>query len=137
MKSIKKFLFVMAALAAVWSFVSCSSDDDDPKTIAVYENIWDSDESITFYDDGTFETIDKILGTMATGTYKGDVTKNTGADNKVTYTVKKMLDYDLKLHSIEEYVEMNGEDIKDWTDIEATIKDGTLKCHSGEYKLKK
>lgn len=37
MKSIRKILFVMAALAAVFGFVACSNDDDEPSTVAVYE----------------------------------------------------------------------------------------------------
>ena len=143
MKSIKKFLFVMAALAAVCSFVSCSSDDDGPKTVAVYEDDFLAPlyiETLTLYDDGTFKNVGTVAGekfTAATGTYKGDVTKDTDADNKVTYTVKKIMGWEFKLISIEEYVEMSGEDLKDYTDAPATIKDGVLYCKFGEYKLKK
>lgn len=151
MKSIKKFLFVMAALAAVCSFVSCSSDDDDPKTVAVYENIWNSGQSITFFDDGTFKTVqtlseDKL--TSATGTYTGDVTKDTSTDNKVTYTIKKRLGgEDLKLLSIEDWVKWSfegvdvdeteiEETIESYKDAPATIKDGVLSCVLGDYKKK-
>lgn len=143
MKSIKKFLFVMVALAAVWSFVSCSSDDDGPKTIAVYEDDFLAPlyiETLTFYDDDTFKNVGTAAGekfTAATGTYKGDVTKDTSADNKVTFTVKKMAGADSKLLSIEDYVEKIGDDIKDYTDAPATIKNGVLYCKFGEYKLKK
>ena len=41
MKGIKKYLFLLAALAAVFGFVACSDDDDDdgPATVAVYESV--------------------------------------------------------------------------------------------------
>ena len=117
MKSIKKLIFVMTALAAVFGFVACSDDDDDPSTVAVYTGKEGDNLSyvITFYDNGTFKNVLTIKevgsGTVATGTYKGDVTKDTSTDNKVTFTIKTMGGYDdetgkFSAVSIREYVKM-------------------------------
>ncbi len=78
MKSIKKYLFIMAALAAVFGFVACSDEDDDPSTVATYEAT-DEAMTLTFLDDNTWSVIGKVLGTemtMAEGTYAGDPSKN-------------------------------------------------------------
>ena len=102
MKSIKKLLFVMAALAAVFSFVACSDDDDDgPETVAVYK----ADDSgsgytdiytLTFYDDNSFSMYNafdygpeaKWSGTICTGTYTG----KPAEDGDITITVEKIAD---------------------------------------------
>ena len=102
MKSIKKLLFVMAALAAVFGFVACSNDDDDdPKTVAVYT----ADDSgsgytdictLTFYDDNSFSMYNafdygpgaKWSGIIFTGTYTG----KPAEDGDITITVKKVFD---------------------------------------------
>ncbi len=86
MKSIKKILFIMAALAATLAFVSCSSGDDDPSTVAVYKGT-DSGATvtITFYDDDTWKMVAEYEGEVlesANGTYKGDPTK----DGTITVT---------------------------------------------------
>ena len=161
MKSIKKLLFVMAALAAVFGFVACSDDDDDgPSKVAVFEDSYTVEgakctETITFYDDGTFKNVITIegvgSGTAATGTYKGDVTKDTSDDNKVTFTIKTMGGYDDETGkfvevSIREYVKMYleeatdeniDEELKYYTDAPATISGDTLECDLGDYTRKK
>ena len=70
MKSIKKLLFVMAALAAVFGFVACSNDDDGgPSRVAVYEDkatfnvdgyVVDYIQTLTFYNDNTFSWVNKM-----------------------------------------------------------------------------
>ena len=162
MKSIKKLLFVMAALAAVFGFVACSNDDDDdPETVAVYTGKDGDNLSyvITFYDDGTFKNVLTIKGVasgnVATGTYNGDVTKDTSADNKVTFTIKTMGRYDSEAKkfievSIREYVKMWFEEdeevtdtvvdgiIKDeFTDVPMPIKDGSFEYEDVTYTIKK
>ena len=151
MKSIKKLLFVMAALAAVFGFVACSNDDDDdPETVAVYtgKDVDDWSYVITFYDDGTFKNVVTIeglgSGTVATGTYNGDVNKDTSNDNIVTFTIKTMGGYSPEAGkfvavSIREYVKMDleadgeeatdediDEELKSYTDKPMTIKDGSF-----------
>ncbi len=86
MKSIKKILFIMAALAATLAFVSCSSGDDDPSTVAVYKCTEDgATVTITFYDDDTWKMVAEYEGEVVesgNGTYKGDPTK----DGTITLT---------------------------------------------------
>lgn len=148
MKSIKKFLFVMAALAAVFGFVACSDDDDDgPATVAVYElSVTGYSETLTLFDNGTFENVRTVNGknyTVATGTYDGDVKKDTSGDNETTFTVKKMAIADTstgepKLVSIEDYVEnMPGVSADYFKDMEAIISGDTLTCDLGIFTLKK
>ena len=157
MKSIKKLLFVMAALAAVFGFVACSNDDDDgPETVAVYK----ADDSgsgytdiyiLTFYDDYSFSVYnewdygsgDKWSGIGCTGTYTGDVTKDTSATNKVTYTVKKYANEKGKLVSIEDFIkeylddqatdEQVKEELKDYTNVPVTITGKMLVCDIGRF----
>ena len=94
MKGIKKYLFLLAALAAVFGFVACSDDDDDdgPATVAVYKaEVTGSTQTATFFDDGTFlvEAIIPQVGTteIAVGTYKdGD----PAADGEITLTYTKL-----------------------------------------------
>lgn len=149
MKSIKKLLFVMAALAAVFGFVACSDDDDDgPATVAVYElSVTGTgySETLTLFDNGTFENVRTVNGknyTVATGTYDGDVKKDTSGDNKVTFTVKKMAIADTstgepKLVSIEDYVEnLPGVSADYFKDMEAIISGDTLTCDLGIFTLK-
>ena len=72
MKSIKKYLFVMAALAVVLGFASCKQDSG-PSIVAEFECKTKYDTSIvTFYDDGTFsaavtESSYGVKGEFATG----------------------------------------------------------------------
>ncbi|MBD5443062.1 MAG: copper resistance protein NlpE [Treponema sp.] len=79
MKSIKKFFFVMVALATALAFVSCSNDDD-PSTVAVYKGLDDGVmTTITFYDDDTWKLVVEYEGVIehsGNGTYKGDPTKD-------------------------------------------------------------
>ena len=165
MKNIKKLLFVMAALAAVFGFVACSNDDDDgPETVAVYtgKDVDDWSYVITFYDDGTFKNVVTIeglgSGIAATGTYNGDVNKDTSNDNKVSFTIKTMGDYDSKAKkfielSIRDFVKMwleeDGEELdieevtdtvvnefieEHYTDISVSIKDGSFSYGGVTYK---
>ena len=128
MKSIKKLLFVMAALAAVFGFVACSDDDDDgPATVAVYElSVTGTgySETLTLFDNGTFENVRTVNGknyTVATGTYDGDVKKDTSGDNKTTFTVENL----------------PGVSADYYKDMEAIISGNTLTCALGIFKLKK
>ena len=166
MKSIKKLLFVMAALAAVFGFVACSDDDDDPSTVAVYTGKDGDNLSyvITFYDNGTFKNVLTIKGvgsgTVATGTYKGDVTKDTSADNEVTFTIKTMGGYDTEAKkfteaSIREYVKMMLEELSEvfgieevtdtvvnefieehFTDVPMPIENGSFEYEDVTYTIK-
>ena len=92
MKSIKKYLFLLAALAAVFGFVACSDDDDDddPSVVAKYEGQFKRDGvtvtlTLVCYVNDTFEVYSTELdGTVAEGTYDG----NPYEDDiiKVTFT---------------------------------------------------
>ena len=117
MKSIKKLIFVMAALAAVFGFVACSNDDDDgPETVAVYKADYSDKDStditiLTFYAGGSFSVYeewddgeDRWSGIGCTGTYTGDVTKNTSATNIVTCTIKEYRNENGNLVSTEDYI---------------------------------
>ena len=101
MKSIKKYLFIMAALAAVFGFVACSDEDDDPSTVAEYKNTYSPYYTylVTFLDDNTWSQAVEYNGkkeTMAAGTYKG----NPSVDGKVYITATKYLNNDNKLTEI-------------------------------------
>ena len=79
MKSIKKYLFIMAALAAVFGFVACG--DDDPSTVATYKaDATVATYTVTFYDDDTFSVVGNSLQTgdmeLAKGTYTGAPAKD-------------------------------------------------------------
>lgn len=84
MKSIKKILFIMVALATALAFVSCSSEDDDPSTVAVYKGEDNGvTMTITFLDDNTWTVKAEAPGyseTVMSGTYTGDPSK----DGKIT-----------------------------------------------------
>lgn len=86
MKSIRKYLFVMMAVAAVFAFVACGDDeDDDPTVIAMFGSTEYSkaDCVVSFLSDGTFSVSDSDpamvmlgAGTIMTGTYSGNPTQN-------------------------------------------------------------
>ena len=101
MKSIKKLLFVMAALAAVFGFVACSNDDDGgPSRVAVYtadesEGDYTDIYTLTFYDDDTFSMYHEMeyrgeewSATIFEGTYRG----NPEGNGDIYITLEKMLD---------------------------------------------
>ena len=123
MKSIRKILFVMAALAAVFGFVACSDDDDDgPLVVAMYEykDTWTAEDGTTeysdtytafFYNDGSF--IVTSVGNddegswnyiEQTGVYTGDPSK----DGTIKITVEKKNWYyddgNMKLLDIKDYI---------------------------------
>ena len=166
MKSIKKLIFVMAVLAAVFGFVACSDDDDDddddgPSKVAVYtgEGFGDLSYEITFYDDGTFKnvfTIEVGSGTAATGTYTGDVTKDTSDDNRVTFTTKTVGEYDWDAGKFTEdsirdhakmMLELWGKEVTDaavdefieerYIDRPISIEDGSFVHNGVTYTIKK
>lgn len=96
MKSIKKYLFIMAALAAVFGFVACG--DDDPSTVATYKDITGI-ETVTFLDDDTWSVSGEVLGnkmTLAEGTYTGDPAK----DGTITITMTKWMGADGEMEDI-------------------------------------
>ncbi|MDE7140063.1 MAG: hypothetical protein K2O09_04835 [Treponemataceae bacterium] len=98
MKSIKKYLFIMAALAAVFGFVACNDEDDDPSTVATYKDATGI-ETVTFLDDNTWSVSGEVLGnkmTVAEGTYTGDPAK----DGDITITMKKAMGADGKMKDI-------------------------------------
>ena len=87
MKSIKRYFFVMMAIAAVFGFVACS-DDDGASAVAVYKN--DTVNTVTFYDNDTFEVIMEVPSlsyteTEAEGTYTGDPSKDGKITMKCTF----------------------------------------------------
>ena len=150
MKGIKKYLFLMAVVAALFGFVACSSDDDGASKVAVYAS---DEETFTFYDNNTFKNVDTIKGkkyTLATGTYKGDVTKDTGDGNNVTATVKKYAYVKkgaekLTFSSIKGYAKYASktydgittkEIIEYFTDMPVTIQDGELTILEETYTKK-
>lgn len=98
MKSIKKYLFIMAALAAVFGFVACG--DDDPSTVAEYKaDYYGVTYMVTFLDDDTWSQTVEYRGekvTMAEGTYQGD----PSTDGKIYITATKSLNTDEKLTEV-------------------------------------
>ena len=94
MKSIKRYFFVMMAVAAVFGFVACSDDDDGASAVAVYKD--DTVNTVTFYDNDTFEVIMEVPSlsyteTEAEGTYTGDPSKD--GEITMTYTFINGFDY--------------------------------------------
>lgn len=92
----------MAALAAVFGFVACSDEDDDPSTVAEYKATYSSYTLlVTFLDNGTWSQTSEYLGknktTMAEGTYRGDPSADNG---EIYITPTKYLDSDNKLTEI-------------------------------------
>ena len=84
MKSIKKYLFIMMALAAVFGFVACSDDDDDRESV-VYEDA-SGYNAFTFYDDLSF-VLRNNLADMEL--YSGTWDRGSSA-SKITLTVTKI-----------------------------------------------
>ena len=146
MKSIRKILFVMAALAAVFGFVACSNDDDEPSAVAVYEckSTWKEGDvecytiyTVSFYDDNTYTVTsvykddeDSWNYTVQKGVYTGDPSK----DGTIKMTVTKIADWDddgnVKL------VDVPEEDKKYYTDIEITISGETATIDGDKYTKK-
>ena len=91
MKSIKKFLFVMVALATALAFVSCSNDDDDePSTVAVYKADDDGEVStVTFLDNNTWTWKIELAG-QSTDAYAGTFSGDPSKDSEITITPTKM-----------------------------------------------
>ena len=90
MKSIKKILFIMVALATALAFVSCSngSDDGDDGVVAVYKSS-SGYYTVTFFDDHTWTMDITSEGETikdAAGTYEGDPSKDGELKLKMTKT---------------------------------------------------
>lgn len=97
MKSIKKFLFVMVALAAALAFVSCNDDDDDDGVVAVYKFSDDGlSLKITCFDNGKWEMIEDASGAEPEmwGIYEGDPSND--GEVKITVTGSADGSYDEK-----------------------------------------
>ncbi|MBD5411993.1 MAG: hypothetical protein HDR51_04505 [Treponema sp.] len=95
MKSIKKFLFVMVALAAALAFVSCSNDDDG--VVAVYKfSEGGLSLKITCFDNGKWEMIEDAPGAEPEmwGIYEGDPSND--GEVKITVTGSADGSYDEK-----------------------------------------
>lgn len=101
MKGIKKYLFIMAALAAVFGFVACDNDEEEDNIVAVYTATMTEDGiamlvTMTFYGDNTFlatYTVMSITVTGMVGTYTGIPSK----DGRIIMTIEKMINDDLVL----------------------------------------
>ena len=90
MKSIKKFLFVMVALATALAFVSCNDDDDEPSVVAVYKADDDGEVStVTFLDNNTWTWKIELAG-QSTDAYAGTFSGDPSKDNTITITPTKM-----------------------------------------------
>ena len=111
MKSIKKFLFVMVALATALAFVSCNDDDDEPSTVAVYKADDDGEVStVTFLDNNTWTWKIELAGQskdVYAGTFSGDPSK----DSEITITPTKAIGKDIPpdYQEEEKLVIANGE----------------------------
>ena len=111
MKSIKKFLFVMVALATALAFVSCNDDDDEPSTVAVYKADDDGEVStVTFLDNHTWTWKIELAGQskdVYAGTFSGDPSK----DSEITITPTKAIGKDIPpdYQEEEKLVIANGE----------------------------
>ncbi|MDE7140246.1 MAG: hypothetical protein K2O09_05770 [Treponemataceae bacterium] len=96
MTGIKKYLFIMAALAAVFGFVACGNDEEEDNIVAVYTATMTEDgiavtETMTFYGDNTFLVTDSAMSITVTevvGTYTGDPSK----DGRIIMTIEKIND---------------------------------------------
>ena len=126
MKSIKKYLFMLMALAAVFGFVACSNDDDDdgPSTVAVYKATttgvdWSVTYTAKFFEGGTFAVDSSSQGhsiTAMTGTYTGDPSK----DGEITMTYEFIGNYEYN----KDFYDLEGIELN--KPVTVTIKDG--KC---------
>lgn len=132
MKAIKKLALVLAALATVFAFASCSDDDDDDDDGPAVVTTWAKTESgtdegtsyndtvtIYFYEDGTFKIVNSgnygneysYSDTEATGTYTGDTTQASATiEAKVTKIAKYMISD--KEEESTELVENTSDDYK-------------------------
>ena len=117
MKGIKKYLFMLMALAAVFGFVACSDNDDDdyvPLPVAVYKAVesFFEDETfihtLTFLNNGSF-TISEYCeeeGPYTYLTYMGTYTGKPAEDGEIVMTITHWLnDYDLLAPVTEEMKE--------------------------------
>ena len=118
MKSIKKLIFVLAALTAVFGFVACSDDDDDGGSSAVvFVATVDGASATVTFDGGDFKAVLNVPGNsyeLASGTYTGDPSK----------------DGDITL----KYAKMSGMTITRTETV--TIKNGKVTVNGTEYTRK-
>lgn len=141
MKGIKKYLFMLMALAAVFGFVACSDDDDDdgPSKVAVYVGQEEPEEggnyisksTFYFYSDESFERYgywwDEEDGDdtypQAKGTYTGEPAK----DGEITITITHIVDDDDK------WVPVPEEMKEYYPDKKITISGGTFTYNDMKY----
>lgn len=84
MKSIRKYLFVMMAIAAVFGFVACSDDEDDRESVVYVDK--NGYNAFTFYDDDSFVLRNEYADMeLYSGTYSESATSY-----KITLTVTKV-----------------------------------------------
>ena len=132
MKGIKKYLFMLMALAAVFGFVACSDNDDDdyvPLPMAVYKADATNDEetliyTLTFLSNGSFtiseywkDKEDPYSYPETYLTYMGTYTGKPAEDDEIVMTITHLLnDYDLLAPVPEEMKEY-------LSDMKVTISD--------------
>ena len=141
MKGIKKYLFMLMALAAVFGFVACSDNDDDddgPSRVAVYEAQEESEEGenyikksiFTFYNNGSFERSGYERDEDTWPEDKGTYTGKPAEDGEITITITHWVDDDGK------WVPVPESQKEYYSDQKITISDGTFIYGSWEYVKK-
>lgn len=141
MKGIKKYLFMLMALAAVFGFVACSDDDDDDDGLVAvyvmqkngkYEDGSDyiSKSTFYFYSDGSFERYgywwDEEDGDDTYPQDKGTYTGKPAEDGEITVTVTHIVDDDDKWVPV-------PEDQKEYYSKKIPISDGTFTYNDMEF----
>ena len=131
MKGIKKYLFMLMALAAVFGFVACSDNDDDdyvPLPVAVYKaNVTEYGDTgaytLTFLSNGSFTiyeswTDEDYPYPETYLTYMGTYTGNPAEDAEIGMTITHILyEYD--------FLTPVPEEMKEYlSDIKVTISGG-------------
>ena len=144
MKGIKKYLFMLMALAAVFGFVACSGDDDDdgPSRVAEYVAQEEPDEgenyvkksTFYFYSDGSFKRYgywwDEEDGAETWPEDKGTYTGKPAEDGEITVTVTHWADDDGKWVPV-------PEEMKDsLSEQKIEISGGTFTYDSWKYVKK-
>ena len=140
MKGIKKYLFMLMALAAVFGFVACSDDDDDDGPVAVYVaqkngkyddgSDYIGKSTFYFYSDGSFERYeywwDEEDGEDTWPEYKGTYTGEPAKDGEITITVTHWVEKG------DEWVPV-PESQEEYYSKKITISDGTFTYNDMEF----
>ena len=141
MKGIKKYLFMLMALAAVFGFVACSDDDDDdgPSKVAEYVGQEEPEEggnyisksTFYFYSDGSFERHgywwDEEDGAYTYPQDKGTYTGEPAKDGEITITVTHWVDKG------DEWVPVPESQKEHYSNQKITISDGTFTYEYMEF----